>query len=83
MNVVYFQLKIPYTTDCLIPLFILTMHDPMTVVKAGQWIRVCNGAYKGDIGFVMEVETWGVWVLVVPCLKRPTALQVAVLLKQK
>ena len=35
------------------------MHDPTTVVKAGQWIWVCNGAYKGNVGFVMEVETWG------------------------
>ena len=52
---------------------LLTMHDPTTVVKAGQWIWVCNGAYKGDIGFVMGVETWGVWVLVILCLKRPTA----------
>ena len=25
---------------------LLTMHDPMTVVKAGQWIQVCNGAYQ-------------------------------------
>ena len=58
---------------------LLTMHDPMTVVKAGQWIRVCNGAYKGDIGFVMEVETWGVRVLVVPRLK--TASQAAASLK--
>ena len=48
---------------------LLTMHDPTMVVKAGQWIQVCNGAYKGNVGFVMEVETWGVWVLVVPCLK--------------
>ena len=60
---------------------LLTMHDPKMVVKAGQWIWVCNGAYKGNVGFVMEVETWGVWVLVVPCLKRPTASQVAASLK--
>src|ERR1700728_932598 len=26
---------------------LLTMQDPMTVVKAGQWIRVRNGVYKG------------------------------------
>ena len=36
---------------------LLIMHDPMMVVKAGQWIQVCNVAYKGNIGFVMEVET--------------------------
>ena len=62
---------------------LLTMHDPTTVVKAGQWIQVCNGAYKGNVGFVMEVETWGVHVLVIPCLKRPTASQAAALLKRK
>ena len=27
---------------------LLTMHDPMTVVKAGQWIWVCNGG--GNLG---------------------------------
>ena len=62
---------------------LLTMHDPTTVVKASQWIRVCNGAYKGDVGFVMEVETWGVQVLVIPHLKRPTASQAAASLKRK
>ena len=29
---------------------LLTMQDPTTVVKAGQWIRVCSGGYKGDLG---------------------------------
>ena len=51
---------------------LLTMHDPMTAVKAGQWIRVCNGAYKGEIGFVKDVEAWGARVLVVPRLRTPT-----------
>ena len=60
---------------------LLTMHDPTMVVKAGQWIWVCNGAYKGNIGFVTEVETWGVRVLVVPRLKRPTVSQAAASLK--
>ena len=58
------------------------MHDPMVVVKAGQWIQVCYGAYKGDVGFVTGVETWGVQVLVVPCLKIPTLQQVAASLKE-
>ena len=38
---------------------LLTMQDPMMVVKANQWIRVRNGAYKGDLGFVTHVEAWG------------------------
>jgi hypothetical protein len=52
---------------------LLTMRDPMAVVKARQWIRVRNGAYKGELGFVTDVEAWGARVLVVPRLKSPTA----------
>jgi hypothetical protein len=52
---------------------LLTMQNPMTVVRAGQWIRVRNGAYKGDLGFVTNVEAWGARVLVVPRLKTPTS----------
>jgi hypothetical protein len=61
---------------------LLTMQDPM-VVKAGQWIRVCrNGVYKGDLGFVTDVEAWGTRVLVIPRLKTPTP-QAATSLKRK
>jgi hypothetical protein len=45
---------------------LLTMQNPMMVVRAGQWIRVRNGAYKGDLGFCVRV-------LVVPRLKTPTS----------
>jgi hypothetical protein len=51
---------------------LLTMQDPTSVVKAGQWIRVRNGPYKGDLGFVTCVEAWGAQILVVPRLKTPT-----------
>jgi hypothetical protein len=51
---------------------LLTMQDPTLVVKAGQWIRMRNGAYKGDLGFVNRVEAWGAQILVVPRLKTPT-----------
>jgi hypothetical protein len=51
---------------------LLNMQDPMTVVKASQWIRVRNGVYKGDLGFLTYVESWGAQVLVVPRLKTPT-----------
>jgi hypothetical protein len=61
---------------------LLTMQDPMTVVKANQWIRVRNGVYKGDLGFVTQLEAWGARVLVVPRLKTPTS-QVAASLKRK
>ena len=61
---------------------LLTMQDPMTVVNAGQWVQVRRGEYKGDLGFVTSVETWGALVLVVPRLKIPTP-QVATPLKRK
>ena len=61
---------------------LLTMKDPMEVVEARQWIRVLKGAYKGELGFVTDVEAWGARVLVVPRLKSPTA-QAATSLKRK
>ena len=61
---------------------LLTMQDPLKMVKANQWIRVRNGLYKGDPGFVTHVEAWGVRVLVIPRLKTPT-LQAAASLKRK
>ena len=61
---------------------LLTMQDPMTVVKASQWVRVCKGVYKDDPGFVTCVEAWGAQVLVIPRLKTPTP-QVAASLKRK
>ena len=61
---------------------LLAMQDPMTVVKPGLWIRVHNGVYKGDLGFVTHVKAWGAQVLVVPRLKTP-APQVATSLKRK
>jgi len=58
------------------------MKDPMTVVKAHQWIRVRNGAYKGELGFVTRVGAWGARVLVIPRLKSPT-VRAATSLKRK
>jgi len=51
---------------------LLTMQDPMSAVKVGQWIRVRKGLYKGDHGLVVRVGAWGARVLVVPRLKAPT-----------
>ena len=75
-NGIVFQLVVPSNWVKL-----LTMHDPTMVVKAGQWIQVYKGVYKGNLGFVMDVETWRAHVLVIPHLKGPTALQVAASLK--
>jgi hypothetical protein len=62
---------------------LLTMQDPNFVAEAGQWIRVRNGLYKGDLGFVTCVEAWGVQVLVVPRLKIPTPQAKYTSLKRK
>jgi hypothetical protein len=61
---------------------LLTMQDPIMVVKAGQWIWVRSGVYKGDINFVKCVKPWGAQVLVVPCLKTLTP-EMATLLKRE
>jgi hypothetical protein len=58
------------------------MQDPMTAVNASQWIQVHKGLYKGDLGFVTHVETWGARVLVIPCLKTAT-LQTATLKRKQ
>ena len=61
---------------------LLTMQDPTTAAKAGQWVRIRNRVYKGDLGFVSRVDSWGARVLVVPRLKTPTS-QEATSLKRK
>ena len=43
---------------------LLTMQDPRTAVATGQWIRVRKGAYKGDHGFVADVNAREARVLV-------------------
>ena len=52
----------------------LTMHNPQTIIKKGDWIRVSKGLYKGDVGLAVQVEYWGVQVLLVPRLSPPTAI---------
>ena len=61
---------------------LLTMQDPMIMVATSQWIRVCNGMYKDDFGFVTDVEAFGAQVLVIPRLKIPTP-RAATSLKRK
>jgi hypothetical protein len=62
---------------------LLIMQDPMTVVKARQWIRVRKGLYKGDLGFLTHVEAWGARVLVIPRLKTPTPVAAASLKRKR
>ena len=42
---------------------LLTMQDPDLVAKAGQWIQVCTGLNKGDLGLLRawkhgEFKSW-------------------------
>jgi hypothetical protein len=48
----------------------LMMQDPIPTLGVGQWMQVCKGMYKGDIGVVGCMENWGeVHLLLVPCSK--------------
>ncbi|CAA7270364.1 unnamed protein product [Cyclocybe aegerita] len=49
----------------------LTMTNPDTSVEVNQWVRVRKGIYRGDVGLVVKVESWGVEVLLVPHLAAP------------
>jgi hypothetical protein len=51
----------------------LTMHNPNTVLQVGKWAQVNKGLYKGDVGLVVEVQPWGVELLLIPRLKPPTS----------
>jgi hypothetical protein len=48
---------------------LLKMTTPSVIVKLKEWVRVCRGTYRGDIGFVISVEAWGVEVLLIPRLQ--------------
>lgn len=48
---------------------VLTMTDSSHDLSVGSWVRVHSGLYKGDIGFLAGIETWGgVSVLLIPRL---------------
>jgi transcription elongation factor len=49
----------------------LTMHDIETNADVGKWVRVRKGTYKGDVGYVLASESWGVRLLLVPRLSPP------------
>lgn len=49
----------------------LTMNDIEADVDVGRWVRVRKGTYKGDVGYVVAVESWGVRLLLVPRLSPP------------
>ena len=52
---------------------VLKMRTIDNVVEEGEWVRVRQGSYKGDVGLVVAVNFRGAEVLLVPRLKsRPT-----------
>ena len=45
----------------------LRMQDLMPILEVGQWVQMCKGTYKGDVGVVEHMENWGgVCLLLVP-----------------
>ena len=44
---------------------LLKMTTPSKIVKLKQWVQVCKGMYKGDIGFIISVVSWGVEVILI------------------
>jgi transcription antitermination factor NusG len=53
-------------------LSLLKMHDSKVMPQIGKWVEVQKGIYKGDVGYVDSVETWGVQLLLIPRLPPPT-----------
>ncbi|KAF8232253.1 hypothetical protein L208DRAFT_1273050 [Tricholoma matsutake] len=40
--------------------------------SVGDWVTICCGLYKGDVGYIRSVENWGqITLLLVPCLPSP------------
>jgi transcription antitermination factor NusG len=51
---------------------LLKMHDDArNMPQVGKWAEVKKGLYKGDVGCVDSVETWGVQLLLIPRLPPP------------
>lgn len=50
---------------------LLTMEGSKELPKVGDWVEVRKGIYKGDVGYVKSVESWGVQLLLVPRISSP------------
>lgn len=46
----------------------LKMRSVENIVEEGQWTRVHKGKYRGDVGLVVAVASWGAELLLVPRL---------------
>lgn len=52
-------------------LAMLKMHSPDTLAEKGAWIRVLKGGYRGDVGLIIAMKSWGVEVVLIPRLSTP------------
>jgi hypothetical protein len=53
---------------------LLEMRQIMELPDVGNWVQVRKGIYLGDVGYVLSAETWGVQLLLIPCLRPPGAI---------
>jgi hypothetical protein len=51
---------------------LLKMRRPTDSEGVERWVQVRKGAYKGDVGFVLSTESWGVHLLLIPRLPLPS-----------
>ena len=42
---------------------------PKKIFKLNQWVKVCSGTYKGNVGFVIGIDSLGVELLLIPHLQ--------------
>jgi len=61
---------------------LLMLTTPTKIIKPKQWVQVRKGIYKGDIGFVIRIDSWGVEVLLIPRLQS-SSVKLATSLKRK
>ena len=47
---------------------LLDMDSGIKFPSVGDWVTVCRGLYKGDVGYVLSIENWGqVTLLLISC----------------
>jgi hypothetical protein len=51
--------------------------------EVGKWVQVRRGIYKGDVGYVDSVDTWGVQLLLIPRLPPPPDCPISLHPKRK
>ena len=60
-------IKFPIDTpDCIGAIMLPKLIEDHFEVRC--WARILQGPYKGDIGLVDSIQTWGVSLLLVPCM---------------